>query len=435
MGIAALAGVAGNASASGMALIEQNVSGLGNAYAGAAASAEDASTIFYNPAGLTRLKGTQLVFGGTVIRPSIKFHDQGSTSAVGTPLTGGDGGDAGDFSLVPNFYIAHAVDERLRVGLGINAPFGLGTDYEPDWKGRYQAVTSDFKAINFNPAIAYKVNDVLSLGAGVNLQYAEAELSNAIDFGSICFGRVGPGTCTALGLTPQNADGFVRLEGDDWSWGFNAGLLFEPSESTRIGLAYRSHVEHTLEGEADFMGAPTPLTMGGAIFVDTDASADITLPESVSLSGYHQLDPRWAIMADVTWTRWSRFQELRAAFDSAQPDSYTTENWDNTLRYSLGVSYAYTPAWTIRAGVAYDESPIPDDSFRTPRVPDNDRWWLALGLSYRASERTRFDLGYAHLFIRDTDIDHVNESIPDTLVGEYDSSTDIFGVQMTWQFK
>lgn len=429
---AVLTGTAGTASASGFALIEQSAGGLGNAFAGGAASAEDASTIFFNPAGLTRLTGTQFVFGGHVIRPKVEFQDQGSTDIMGAPLRGGEGGDAGDPALVPILYMAHALNERVRVGLGINAPFGLVTDYDADWKGRYQGVTSDVKTININPALAFKMNETLSLGVGVNLQYIEAELSNAVDFGTICFGALGPAGCTAAGLTPQNADGFARVEGDDWSWGFNAGLLLQPNENTRFGLAYRSHVEHTLEGTADFSNVPGPLTMGGAVFVDTGASAGITLPESVSLSAFRQIDPRWAIMGDVTWTRWSRFEELRIEFDSAQPDSVTVEDWRDIMRYSIGVNYAYSPTWTLRAGLAYDEAPVRNASLRTPRIPDGERYWLAFGLGYRLNKDVRLDVSYAHLFVPDQDINHVG-STGDTLTGEYELAVDILGIQMAWQ--
>lgn len=432
---AILASTAGNASASGFALIEQSASGLGNAFAGGAASAEDAATIFFNPAGLTRLTGTQFVFGGHVIRPSVEFQDQGSTDITGAPLRGGEGGDAGDLVLVPSLYMAHALNERVRVGLGINVPFGLGTDYDAEWKGRYQGVTSDLKTVNINPAFAFKMNETLSLGAGVNLQYVEARLSNAVDFGTICFGSaLGPAGCTAAGLTPQNADGFARMEGDDWSWGFNAGLLLQPNENTRIGLAYRSHIQHTLEGTADFSDVPAPLTMGGMVFVDTGASAGITLPETVSLSAFRQIDSRWAVMGDVTWTRWSRFEELRLDFDSAQPDSVTVEDWQDTMRYSLGVNYSYNPTWTIRAGLAYDEAPVRNASLRTPRIPDGERYCLAFGLGYRLNHDMHFDIAYAHLFVPDMDINHVGAT-GDTLKGEYELAADILGIQMGWQFK
>lgn len=428
-----LTGAAGNVSAAGFALIEQNVNGLGNAYAGSAATAEDASTVFYNPAGLTLLSGTQLMFGGHVIRPYAKFNDQGSTDVTGAPLRGGSGGNAGELAFVPNLYISRALSERVSVGLGINVPFGLTTDYDPDWQGRYQGITSELMTVNINPALAFKMNEAFSVGVGVNLQYIEAKLSNAIDFGAICFGTLGPAPCIDIGLASQNADGFVKIEGDDWSWGYNVGLLFQPRAGTRIGLAYRSRIKHELSGEADFRGVPAALTAGGTMFVDTGASAALTLPETVSLSGYRELSSRWTIMGDITWTRWSRFKELRIEFDSAQPDSVTEEDWDDTLRYSLGVNYAYNDRWTWRAGIAFDETPIPNASRRTPRIPDADRWWLALGFSYRHRNDLSFDLGYAHLFLPDANIDHVG-STGDRLVGEYDLKADTVSVQMVWQF-
>ncbi len=170
---------AGSAFAAGFALVEQSMSGLGNAYAGGAAGAEDASTIFYNPAGMTRLNGQQLIVGTHVVMPSVKFHNEGSTHVTGLPLSGGNGGDGGVTKPVPNLYYSRKVSDKFSVGMGINAPFGLATDYDKNWVGRYHAVESDVLTVNINPSIAYKITDNLSFGAGFNVQYMKAKLSNA----------------------------------------------------------------------------------------------------------------------------------------------------------------------------------------------------------------------------------------------------------------
>lgn len=336
-----------NANAAGFALIEQGVSGLGNAYAGGAAQAEDATTIFYNPAGLTRLNKPEFIAAGHVIIPNAKFHNEGSTHALqaitGIPLRGGNGGDAGVTVFVPNLYFSYPFTEKFHFGLGINAPFGLQTEYEKDWVGRYHAIKSRVMTVNVNPTIAYKFTDNLSVGVGLNIQYIEAELTNAVDFGTIAAIRGIPG------LLPQMNDGFARLKGDSLSAGFNFGVLYEFTKDTRIGFSYRSKIRHKLRGEANFSDVPSALS---SLFKDSDANARLVLPDMASFSLYHDFNEKWAVMADVTWTGWKSFNELRIKYESGMPDTVITTSWKNSMRYSLGVSYKPIDKLTLRAGVA-----------------------------------------------------------------------------------
>lgn len=421
-----LAGATSQIHAAGFALIEQGVSGLGTAFAGAAASAEDASTIFYNPAGLTYLEGSQLSVAGHLVRPSAEFSGT-ATNALGAPISGGMGGDAGDLALVPNFYYSRRLPNDFVFGLGVNAPFGLKTEYDADWVGRYHAIESEVKTVNINPSIAYKAAPNLSVGVGVSAQYIEATLSQAVDQALACLVGGGGGACAALN------DATAEVEGDDWSLGYNFGVLYEINQGTRLGFAYRSKIKQELEGNATFAGASTMFTGAGQL-IPTDAAAHITLPESASLSLYHSLNNQWAVLADATWTRWSRFKELVVDFaNPLQTDSSTPENWDNSMRYSLGLNYRSNSAWLLRAGIAYDEEPIPDAQHRTPRIPGNDRTWLAFGANYRYSPALSFDVGYAHLFVDDTPID-VSTATAGALVGEYDNSVDILSAQVNWKF-
>ena len=296
--------------------------------------------------------------------------------------------------------------------------------------GRYHAVDSELKTININPSLAFKASEKLSLGVGVSVQTAEVILSNAIDFG-------------ALILEPQQHDGFVYIEGDnsdDLSYGWNAGLMFEFSSKSRLGLAYRSEIDHKIKGDADFTvpGSVSDITDSG-LFTDSKVSADVTFPQTVSLSAYHELNAL-AIMADVTWTGWSAFQELRIKYDNpAQPDSVTTEDWNDTFRYALGVNYRTAPQWLLRGGIAYDETPVPNSQRRTPRIPDNDRLWLSLGAGYQASKAMTIDFGYSYLHIEDTKIDNEFEAsapqLRSTLKGNYKSNVNIFSMQLTWNFE
>jgi long-chain fatty acid transport protein len=428
---------------SGFAIVEQSVSGLGAAFSGAAAVAEDASTLFYNPAGLTRLKGQQAALGLHYIKPKSEFSDSGSSLSPllgGVALSGSDGGDGGEDAYVPNAYYAANLDNGWVFGIGVNAPFGLATEYADGWKGRYHALRSEVKTVNINPSVAYKLNDHLSLGAGFNAQRLSAELSNAIDFGSIS---------VLSGGTPQGSDGKVVLEADDWAYGYNLGILVEADEDTRLGLAYRSRMEYTAKGSADFTvpAAVSSVLLApgvtiGSMFADSGASADMTLPDTLSASVYHRFTDRLAIMADVTWTNWSVFDELRVEFDNPlKADSVTSYNWNDSWRYSLGGSYDVSESLTLRAGLAFDETPIPDAESRTPRIPGEDRFWTSVGGTYHFFENLKADLAYAHLFVSDSKINRQAGGDPTgenffagTLVGEFENAVDIASIQLAYNF-
>lgn len=423
-----LANVAGQIHAAGFALIEQSVSGLGNAYAGAGASAEDASTVFFNPAGLMYLQGDQFSAAGHIVKPSAEFSGN-ATNPLGGAITGGSGGDAGSASFVPNLYYSRQLPNDFVFGLGINAPFGLKTEYDSDWVGRYHAIESDVKTININPTIAYKAGSNLSVGVGVNFQYIEATLSQAVNQQLACLSAGGGGACGAI-----TGDLTAEIEGDDWSYGYNFGLMYDISQGTRVGFAYRSKIKQELEGDASFAGANPFFTTIVGVFVPTDVTANVTLPESVSLSLYHDINNQWAVLADATWTHWNRFQQLLVDFSNPlQTDSLTVEDWTNSMRYSLGLNYRHNSAWLLRAGVAFDEEPIRSAEYRTPRIPGNDRTWLAFGANYRYSPALSFDVGYAHLFVDDTRINHTSTTAG-LISGDYDNSVDILSAQVNWTF-
>lgn len=391
MGLAGLMLLSGGAQAAGFALIEQNASGLGNAYAGQAAVAEDASTVFFNPAGMSQIEGREFVMAAHYIRPSAQFS--GSASP---PLSAADGGDAGKPAFVPNAYFVMDATPTVKFGLGLNGPFGLATEYDRPWAGMTQALLSDVKTYNLNPSVSWKVNDQVSLGFGVDWQKIKAELSS---------------------FSPPAT--VVTMKGDDNSWGWNAGALFNVGADTRVGVAYRSKVEHTLSGTLSPMGFPI--------------KADITLPDTASVSLFNRLNPTWDVLADVTWTGWSSFDELRVVHAvSGATLSLVDESWEDTLRFSVGANYHSTPDMTWRFGVAYDQTPVPDATHRTPRIPDEDRTWLAVGGQYKLSKHGAVDFGYAHLFVKDSDIAHAENGL--TVTGTYDNAVDILSVQYTRSF-
>ena len=390
----------------GFALMEQSVKGLGNAFAGGAAAAEDATTVYWNPAGMSLLEGQQVSAGLHLIKTSFEFENKGSTHALqpitGQGLTGDNGGNGGGWNFVPNMYAVTSLDNGWAFGLGINVPFGLTTDWDSGWVGRYYALKSAIMTTNINPSVSYEVNEHLSVGAGVSAMYMDAELSQAIDFGTIF---------NLLGGSPQREDGKVILKANDWGFGCNFGFLYRFNEATRIGASYRSQVKQKLTGDADFsysahvagMIAASPASTW---FQDGGANADVTLPDMASLSLYHRVNPKLALMADIGWTGWSTMQELRIKFDSGQDDSVATLKWQDAWRFGVGATYSVNNKLDLRGGVMYDQSPVSGATYRTPRLPDQDRLWTNIGGSYAMNEKWSFDVAYAHLFmLGDADID------------------------------
>ncbi len=412
-----------SAKAAGFAVQEYSVRDLGAANAGGAALAQDATTVFSNPAGMTRLDRVHINAGVHAILGKGRFTNQGSVDAIGQPLSGGTGGDFLSDALVPNFYAVIPLSDRLRFGVGVSAPYGLSTEYDDDWVGRYQGIKSSMKTIDINPSVAYRLTDFASIGVGMSIQYVDVDISNAIDFGAVCLGQVepvAPGTCGALGVLPQAADGAIRLKGKDWSFGWNVGLLLQVSTNTRVGLHYRSEVNHKIDGHAVFTTpaalAPLMPSLGGA-FLDSDGRAGLSLPQRASVSLYHDVSDRFSIMADVTWTGWSSFHDLHVEFaNPAQPDLLEEQDYKDVWRVAGGASYKLSDSFTVRGGVAYDKSPT-RDIHRSPRIPDNDRIVAAVGMSWEMMNGFTVDAAYNRLFIKDSSVDRIGSS-GDRLIGE-----------------
>ena len=462
---AAIAGMSSGVQASGFQLVEQNASGLGNAYAGQAAAAQDASTIFWNPAGMTRVQGRQFVGAIHGIRPKSEFTNTATVAAPFQPL-GGNGGDAGDWAFVPNAYFSWQLDQRWFVGLGLNAPFGLKTEYDTTWAGRYHAVKSELKTYNVNPSVAFKVSDQVSLGAGLNWQRADATLSSMVNYSGAAFlgafnatiaagGSVGAANAAGAGAVAAVAgqgrsEGLVQLDADDNAWGFNLGALFTVGNTTRIGVTYRSAMKYDLSGTATFANVPVlggPLTALGAglaaQFANGPVHASIKLPATASWSIFHPLGPKWDLMGDISWTQWSSIKSLDVYRSTGALLQTTPLSWSDTWRFSAGANYHMTPQLTWRFGVAFDQTPV-HDADRTPRIPDNDRTWVAVGFQYQLSKSASVDFGYAHLFIKDPTVNLCNAAQvaanpvacqgKNNLVGTYDSDVNILSAQFRYSF-
>lgn len=412
---AALGGLASSAVAGGFAIGTQSGSGTGNAFAGGAAAADDASVAWFNPAAMTLLPGKQVAGALHLLKPSFKFQNQGSTGAFAAPGTG-DGGDGGDWAYVPNGFLTMAISPRLSFGLALNVPFGLATDYDAGWRGQLTALKSEIKTINVNPSVAYKVSDTVSIGAGVSIQKIDAELS---------------------AFAGSAAAGNLTLNADDMGYGFNLGVLVQASPSTRFAATYRSKIEYELEGTATFSGT------SGAL-LGSNVKADLEVPDSYSLSIFHTLTPQWELMGDITWTGWSSLQQLQVirttATGAGSPAGSTLTtlafNWDDTWRYSVGANYKWSNQTKLRFGVALDQTPT-NDATRTPRLPDEERTWVAFGVQWKPSKTSILDFGYAHEFIKDARVNTTAAPLtcpPHCLTGSFKNKADIFSIQYSQSF-
>lgn len=430
---------AGTASAASFALPEYSVRDLGVANAGSAALAEDASTVFANPAGLTRLPKAEAIIAAIGVLPQTEFRDAGSRSALGAPQTGREDSGYVGRAAAPSLFIAGPINDWLSLGLGITAPFGISVDYDRGWIGRYQATESTITAIDINPGVGIRLSPALSLGAGFSAQRADATLSNAVDFGAVCFGfvePVAPGTCGGLGLIPGAADGFAEVEGTDWSFGWNVGLLFEPWAGTRLGIHYRSGMSHTLEGEGHFTvpGAAAPIlpALGGA-FSDAPIASTLELPGTLSVALHHALNPRVSLMGSLAWTRWSVLEEIRVRFaNPAQPDVVERLDYKDAFRAAGGIRFQATDAFALSAGIAFDETPT-RPALETARLPDEDRVVVAFGLSWQASPRLTAEFGYQHIKLDRLRIDRTGD-FGDRLTGEFRGAADLVAASLTWTF-
>jgi long-chain fatty acid transport protein len=433
-------GAASIAHGAGFSLLEQNASGLGNAYAGSAAIGEDASANYFNPASITLLPGMNVSAGVVGIKPSFKFSNGGTTGPTGAALSGGDGGDAGSWAAVPNAHFTWEVNPRVWLGLSVGAPFGLMTDYEKGWAGRYHSEKFSIESININPSIAFKATDTLSVGLGVNYMHLDADYRKAQFVPGVA---MGPFTLPGGDLNAK-----VKAKGDGWGW--NLGLLWQATPDTRFGLSYRSKVKINADGTTTISNRsiPSTLKLGGAQIPNPvlgspqiqqalgahNAETTVELPDTAILSMVHQLNERWTLLGDVSWTGWSSIPELKIV-NTGVPNSTLDLRFKDAWRVALGAHYRHSDAWTFKGGVAWDQSPVQDDAFRPSSLPDNDRYWVSLGAQYRFNKNTKVDVGYAHLFVKNTSVNnHSAEATTGVLKGDYKSSADIIGVQFSHQF-
>jgi long-chain fatty acid transport protein len=411
-------------------LKEQSAAGQGRAFAGSISEGGDASVIVNNPAAMTLLDGRLIQADAAVVSYSAKFDGSGR-DALGRPLTGGNGGDAGQTAVVPSLYFHTPVTDRIHLGFSVTAPFGFKTEYDDGWVGRYQGVKTSLKVIDAGVSGAYKVNDVLSLGASVFAERLEVKLRNAVDFGAqLAAARV-------PGFLPTSADGFLDVEGDNTEIGYTLGALLRPVDDTTVGLAYRSEVKHKAKGADVRFTIPAAANAVLSVaapntFVNTNASTELTMPASWTLSVSQRLNQQWTVMADYSRTSWSKFDTVVLDFASNLPNQTLNFGYRDSSFYSVGAEYRMNDDWTFRGGFAYDQTPV-TDAVRDVRVPDVSRKWLSLGATWRPSKQMAYSVGFTHLFIKDTHVD-LSSASASTLQGSYKVGSDILAVSAQYSF-
>ncbi|MFE0502763.1 OmpP1/FadL family transporter [Lysobacter soli] len=425
----------GQAQASGFQLKENSVKSMGAAFAGAGVNETDSSVVANNPATMARFSGTTMQVDVTAIDLSYEFKGTG-TDALGRPLTGGNGGDAGDIAAVPALSVIHKLDNGLAFGAMVSAPFGLKTEYDDNWQGRYFAHTSDVEIIDLTLAAALDiVPDRFSVGAGIIYSRADVTLSKSVDFGSLLFAN--PATRPLPFALPQAADGFAEIQGDDTGFGWTVGANLKPTDKLAIGVSYRSEIDYELEGSADWtvpgnvaaVFAASPTTR--PLFQDGAALAKLTTPSVLNVDLRYDFTDSFSMMASYAETGWESLREVRIEFANPDPDSVEPFNWKDTTFASLGAEYKLNPSWTLRGGVAYDETPTHIET-RTPRLPDANRMWYSLGASWAATQALEVNFGYTRIEPNSPKIDITSGG--STLVGPFDGAANLYGVSAQYKF-
>jgi long-chain fatty acid transport protein len=434
---------AGQADASGFQIRENSVKNLGRANAGTTVAWGDASVVLNNPAAMTNLKQTTVQADVTVIDLTADFEGSGTTAlgAPAGPLSGGNGGDPGDATPVPAMaavFPLHGALEGVTLGASISAPFGLKTEYDPTWMGRYDAIKSDVKIVDLTLSAAVAFTDRISVGAGVIVQRADVTLSKAIDFGTALCAAADPMNCfnPAYPFHPQAQDGSIEVSGADTDIGFVFGAQVKATDNLVFGYAHRTEVHHTLTGDATFTKPASVAATFGALGVhaydDGSIWANLDTPSTDTVSVLWNVAPGFRLMGDAQLTGWSSLQSVDIYRDGGAVVGSEAFEWNDSWFYSIGGEWDMSDALTFRAGVGYDETPTHDDT-RTPRLPDNNRTVYTLGLTWNATPNLSVDAAYMRVQIDDPTVATVSSS-GSHLNGEFTGHADLLGVSAQYRF-
>ena len=465
-----------SAQAEGYKLFEQSVSSMGNAYAGRGAQITDATLVHSNPAALTALKGRQLSGGLNLISAQTNYRNASAQSANGRPVIGRTEGANSLNELVPFVFYADKVSEQLSWGIGFYAPFGLSSDYDDDFVGRYFADETAVQVVSLQPALAYKLSQRVSVGLGVSLNHAEGTLSKFKDHSGLC--EAGP----MLGAIFNDAicNSHYEVEGDDIAFGYTLGLYAEPFDGTRLAVTWHSAVDYTLKGDSVITKTPVTVANDNPYLVPVPGMPQLplldartgklatnsilteksklalTTPATAAFSLDQQLTKALSLQFSAAWTQWSKFQSIDIISNDANPGislntqrepnlnspgyiGYIPEYWHNSWSVAVGATYVYQPALTLKAGVAYDENPIAQ-SHKTARIPTDDRIWLTVGANWQLSARLSLDLAYGYLFTGDVTVDEREYNVQDVPLynsgfqGEYRNKGQLFAIQANYRY-
>jgi len=457
LAVAAGLGVPMSAHASAFQLKEDSAKAMGRAYAGSATAGDDVSVVANNPAAMSELHGTYFQADVTAINFSAKFSGS-AHDAMGNPISGGNGGDAGTTLPVPAFFIATQVGERWHIGGGLTVPFGFQTEYDHNWVGRYNALKTKLESLDATLSASYDVTDNFSLGASVIAQRTSAELSSAINFNMVGQGLVQQGVAAGLipaaqapalaqqigALVPPGSDGYADIKGDDWGYGWQLGALWKLTPNDRLALDYHSKISHKLSGTANFtvpdnvaylLSTPTVASLlnGAVPFQHTTGTANLTTPATATLSYWHQAE-RFGIGMDLAWTQWNVLRQLTVNYaNPAQPATVEPFNWRNTWYASIGGDYYVNDKLTLRAGLAVDTTPT-RASNRDPRVPDSTRQFVTVGVGYKATDHFEIDASFAHIFVNAAHLNGSVSSTGDVLTGSYNDYGNLFSLSAQYKF-
>lgn len=441
-----VAAATSTALAAGFQLTEQSSLGAGRAYAGAGIVGDDLSAVHYNPAGMTLLEGTRFQAGGVWIGINADFDSDNGMADENGRLKG---------QMIPAGYVTHQVNDKVWLGFAMTVPFGMGTEYDRNWKYGNRGTSAKIYTFDMNPNIAYKVSDFISVGAGVSVQYAKAKLGM----------NIGQPSASLL---------HGKVEADSWDWGYNLGIMLSPSDKLRFGLSYRSAIKHEADGDVKLSNVNANVLNGmfgnqlgesaGLIARLLDGqtvgtSATLKTPDTVMLTATWETTEKLRLSGLIRWANWSNFDDLTLENDipsgigaiagnspslgaavaglSGKLKEVSIENkWQDTWLFSVGADYRINDAFTIRGGLAYETSPIDDQSTRMAVIPDTDRVWLSLGASWYVTKDLQFDVGATYLMgIGDKDLYDGLKSEGGKKVGEYDSlDAYLLGVQMQYRF-
>ena len=416
-----------DANAGGFAVREQSVYGQGSSFAGIAAGGS-LSSMFWNPAAMTQFGGIQMEMGASGIIP-VANHTATTSTLGGPPFSfATTAGDSGNDAIVPSGYFSYQVNPQLWLGMSVNSPFGLSVSFPDNFAGRTYAADTSLKTYNATPTIAYQINNWISVGAGVQIQYAKADLTTGLPVNNALspFGQLG---------------NQLNIYGSGWGYGFTAGVTLTPTPTTSIGIGYRSAINQKISGNLTLppggVFAP-PFSTPGAV------STTLNLPETVSVGIRQRLDAQWMLLGTFEWSNWSRIGTSNVLQANGAPATVVLTpvalpfQYSDGWFYSVGAEYQWNDRLMVRGGIGFEKSPI-TDGVRTPRLPDNDRTWLSVGASYHISKSLVADLAYSHLFVKDTPINISAASgnpwfSTYTYIGSVSSHVDIFSIAIKYRF-